>query len=196
MLTKCPECSKDISDKATSCPNCGFPIGHNLSVNYETLPEIQTSNQESRESKPNDLNVEELNRSLTERFTSSKSEDEIRNLIGRKFKELEPKFDPELLAYGIGNTLFTQVTLRNVTGNEWLITVGFQEDDKDKKQYAYFGMGALLLYALFTGKTTFAFVLVIAIFAVGLLNSKYEDKLNSKGVETCLRNLKAELDRT
>lgn len=25
-LIKCPECSKEISDKATSCPNCGYPI--------------------------------------------------------------------------------------------------------------------------------------------------------------------------
>lgn len=26
MLTKCPECSLQISDKAYSCPHCGFPI--------------------------------------------------------------------------------------------------------------------------------------------------------------------------
>ena len=25
-LLKCPECGKEISDKATSCPNCGYPI--------------------------------------------------------------------------------------------------------------------------------------------------------------------------
>ena len=25
-LIKCPECGKEISDKAASCPNCGFPI--------------------------------------------------------------------------------------------------------------------------------------------------------------------------
>ena len=25
-LMKCPECGKEISDKAVSCPNCGFPI--------------------------------------------------------------------------------------------------------------------------------------------------------------------------
>lgn len=28
-LIKCPECSKEISDKAVSCPNCGFPISEN-----------------------------------------------------------------------------------------------------------------------------------------------------------------------
>lgn len=25
-LIKCPECGKEVSDKATSCPNCGCPI--------------------------------------------------------------------------------------------------------------------------------------------------------------------------
>ena len=25
-LIKCPECGKDVSDKAKSCPNCGCPI--------------------------------------------------------------------------------------------------------------------------------------------------------------------------
>lgn len=28
MIIKCPECGKEISDKAKSCPNCGFPIAH------------------------------------------------------------------------------------------------------------------------------------------------------------------------
>jgi hypothetical protein len=26
-LIKCPECGKEISDKAAACPNCGCPIG-------------------------------------------------------------------------------------------------------------------------------------------------------------------------
>lgn len=25
-LIKCPECGKEISDRATSCPNCGYPM--------------------------------------------------------------------------------------------------------------------------------------------------------------------------
>ncbi len=25
-LINCPECSKQISDKAVSCPNCGYPL--------------------------------------------------------------------------------------------------------------------------------------------------------------------------
>lgn len=29
MLIRCPECQKEISDKAFSCPNCGYPIQQN-----------------------------------------------------------------------------------------------------------------------------------------------------------------------
>src|SRR6266403_2723696 len=25
-LTKCPECSREVSSHATSCPHCGFPL--------------------------------------------------------------------------------------------------------------------------------------------------------------------------
>ena len=30
-LINCPECNKEISDKATSCPNCGFPLQPKMS---------------------------------------------------------------------------------------------------------------------------------------------------------------------
>jgi predicted amidophosphoribosyltransferase len=28
-LLKCPDCERDVSDKAASCPNCGSPISTN-----------------------------------------------------------------------------------------------------------------------------------------------------------------------
>lgn len=31
-LIKCPECGKEVSDKAQSCVNCGCPIGSSASV--------------------------------------------------------------------------------------------------------------------------------------------------------------------
>jgi hypothetical protein len=34
-LIKCPECGKEISDQANSCPNCGVPI-HNVPTNQST----------------------------------------------------------------------------------------------------------------------------------------------------------------
>ena len=36
-LTKCPECGKDISTYAASCPYCGFPVG---SIARESVPQV------------------------------------------------------------------------------------------------------------------------------------------------------------
>ena len=29
-IIKCPECGKDVSDKAVSCPACGYPIASKI----------------------------------------------------------------------------------------------------------------------------------------------------------------------
>lgn len=44
-LIKCPECGKKISDKATSCPNCGYPITINQQQNPTPI-QIQPMQQE------------------------------------------------------------------------------------------------------------------------------------------------------
>lgn len=36
-IISCPECSKDISNKAVSCPNCGVPIKDNIEVIHDKL---------------------------------------------------------------------------------------------------------------------------------------------------------------
>lgn len=38
-LVNCPECNKEISDKASSCPNCGFPLEKevNKNINYSGM---------------------------------------------------------------------------------------------------------------------------------------------------------------
>ena len=48
-LIKCPECGKDISDQAESCPNCGYPIQKNLKEKTEdsVIEEVKDSNMES-----------------------------------------------------------------------------------------------------------------------------------------------------
>ncbi|MEE1315341.1 MAG: zinc ribbon domain-containing protein [Faecalimonas sp.] len=30
-MINCPECNKEISDKALVCPNCGYPLSNNIS---------------------------------------------------------------------------------------------------------------------------------------------------------------------
>ena len=43
-MMKCPECGKEISDKALTCPNCGCPLvlkkeDHTESIESEILPQ-------------------------------------------------------------------------------------------------------------------------------------------------------------
>ncbi|UZW14349.1 zinc ribbon domain-containing protein [Clostridium pasteurianum] len=41
MLIKCPECQKEISDKAKSCPNCGYPISsETIKINDIEFPNL------------------------------------------------------------------------------------------------------------------------------------------------------------
>lgn len=35
MLVRCPECNRDVSDRAASCPQCGFPIAEHLAAQAE-----------------------------------------------------------------------------------------------------------------------------------------------------------------
>lgn len=49
MMIKCPECGKEVSDKATSCPNCGCPIQQStqnenqnfIGANQQIPPQLQ-----------------------------------------------------------------------------------------------------------------------------------------------------------
>ena len=36
-LIKCPECGKEISDKATACPNCGMPLRREDRGTYDVV---------------------------------------------------------------------------------------------------------------------------------------------------------------
>lgn len=43
-LINCPECCHQISDKAQSCPNCGYPLNEILSVNTKKNSDFATQN--------------------------------------------------------------------------------------------------------------------------------------------------------
>ena len=43
-LIKCSECNKEISDKATTCPNCGNPIQIQPTYNDNRAVEIELTN--------------------------------------------------------------------------------------------------------------------------------------------------------
>ena len=42
MLVTCPECGKKVSDKASSCPNCGCPIDEILKQFQLTVYDPET----------------------------------------------------------------------------------------------------------------------------------------------------------
>lgn len=60
-LIKCPECGKEISDLASNCPNCGFPIGFdggkrtesNVQYQQNTAPRPNNSYQQNNTYHPN-----------------------------------------------------------------------------------------------------------------------------------------------
>ncbi len=39
-LTKCPECDSEVSDQATMCPHCGYPIGGGYGYEYRSEREL------------------------------------------------------------------------------------------------------------------------------------------------------------
>ena len=48
-LIKCPECGKEISDKASTCPSCGCPIATNE-------PAVEKSDAGNSNSRSSDFN--------------------------------------------------------------------------------------------------------------------------------------------
>ncbi len=54
-LIKCPECGKEISDLASNCPNCGFPIGFDGGKKTESNVQYQpnTAPQPNNSQQPN-----------------------------------------------------------------------------------------------------------------------------------------------
>lgn len=41
-LIKCPECGRQVSDKASKCPQCGFPIRESMGANGKEQEELPT----------------------------------------------------------------------------------------------------------------------------------------------------------
>lgn len=44
MLTKCPECELPVSDKATTCPHCGYPLKKSSNRNYRPKNHMRLPN--------------------------------------------------------------------------------------------------------------------------------------------------------
>lgn len=60
-LIKCPECGKEISDKANSCIHCGYPIIHTPKADNSEKSEYITSNDFSEEFNKQTIDQKEFN---------------------------------------------------------------------------------------------------------------------------------------
>ena len=45
-LVKCPECTRQVSNRAIACPQCGFPTSQSSSPISTSLPAFDTSDNE------------------------------------------------------------------------------------------------------------------------------------------------------
>lgn len=50
-LINCPECGKEISDKAKACPHCGYPLSTKEETYRKTEAKPKTANEIEREKK-------------------------------------------------------------------------------------------------------------------------------------------------
>lgn len=66
-LIKCPECEKEISDKAVSCPNCGYPIKDYVLTN----PEIEEIMKKERAHMAKEMKMERKEYAPIELFCTS-----------------------------------------------------------------------------------------------------------------------------
>ena len=51
-LFKCPECGREISDKASACPHCGCPVTTVLYQDMNTITDKSLTNPQNSEAVP------------------------------------------------------------------------------------------------------------------------------------------------
>jgi len=135
---------------------------------------------------------EEFNRTITQRITCKRSEEEIKAVVGNHFHKMEPEFDATTLRYSD----IAKISVGKVAEYEWIITVDFDEEEESTLRNAYFVLGAIFLYNLFVGNLGIVFLIIICVFAVGFIRRNYPDKFTSANVRARLMNIKDELQGT
>lgn len=123
-LIKCPECGREISDKAGSCPGCGFPINN---VDYNSVgdwQEIPASN--AMKIKFNNKRI------LIEQYGSKIIEDNIEAFdITSSVDGITPILiiNHKSMLYSITTNRVTAVNLENI-----LIHIGKKLESSDNKE--------------------------------------------------------------
>lgn len=92
MLISCPECNKQISDKAISCPSCGYPIQALQKESVQISPQTPRKRKQGRMRLPNGFGriTEIKGRNLRRPFRAmvSDGKDETGHPIGKLLKPI------------------------------------------------------------------------------------------------------------
>lgn len=94
-LITCPECKREISDKAVSCPHCGYPI------NDPTVPDVENNIMVYKGQRYNMTELIEYHRANiapNEQFCDHRSDD-IRKILDKCIPEMNGLEKNELLIY-------------------------------------------------------------------------------------------------
>lgn len=89
-LIKCPECGKEFSDKANSCPNCGIPTEEAIKMMNEKIPEGELIDNNSN---PSDLesNPETTNKLSEKSFKEDNKIIDLKNKLSKSNSSEEPE---------------------------------------------------------------------------------------------------------
>ena len=84
-LIKCPECGKDISDKAEACPNCAYPIAKLNKNNTVAQKESHNTDAEKHIGNPTETdNAKSLEEELRAREERRRKRQEAARIKKRK----------------------------------------------------------------------------------------------------------------
>lgn len=144
-MINCPECGKEISDKAESCPNCGFPLKSKNNNQYTQAPVIPTQsiNKSSKNS------IKQTKKSVIE-FISFIA---ILFIVGGFFAHKNAKLNKETINSSEINANPAQEKTEEQQG---IIGVEVQKIDKEKygiiEDFEYEISGDAIVLDRYTGK--------------------------------------------
>lgn len=103
-LIKCPECGKEISDKAEACPNCGYPINGEVVKDLEEVKDNEKLDEVQVTSEPEEKNIE----------FDKKEENEENDVVVKKEMSKKTKM---AIGVGIGVVVIGGILCFALTGN-------------------------------------------------------------------------------
>lgn len=185
-LICCPECERQISDKALACPGCGAPVPPVVLSTQQNSTPVRTVMSEAEIRKAVKARIR-----ITEQIITIRPEAELRKAIGEQFKIVEQRFDTESLSHKVAPAGKVEVSLSKIEKG-WLISVDLDDDSKSNTP-----LGWILLVLLIL--TLWIYVsgwVALGLIMVCLALQANKSKLTAQQIARCLKNLKNEFNTT